>query len=129
MPARFGAGTSALVADRLTPGNPHPGDDAVLRLGAEALRVAGVRPDDLLIATEGAARTDAITCGSSCRVRYVADGPAVAHAEGHIVFALAPLSRSGSQEPGPPARSAVRGSRRRSGRGRGKAWPLIYDAR
>ncbi len=89
VPSRIGADWSALVADRSTPGNQHPGDDVVLRLGAEALRVAGVHPGDLLIATEGGARTDAITCGSSCRVRYVADGPAVAHAEGHIGFAPA----------------------------------------
>jgi hypothetical protein len=87
VPARFGAGGSALVADRFTPGNPHPGDDVVLRLGAAALRAAGVSPGDLLVATEGGARTDAIACGTSCRVRHVADGPAVAHAEGHIVFA------------------------------------------
>ena len=85
-PARFSAGWSALVADRLTPGNPHPGDDVVLRLGAASLSAAGVRPGDLLVATEGGARTDAIRCASSCQVRYVADGPAVAHVEGHIVF-------------------------------------------
>jgi len=87
VPAGFGAGGKALLADRLTPGNPHPGDDRVLSLGAGALKAAGVRPGDLLIASEGGARTDAISCASTCRVRYVADGPAVAHAEGHIVFA------------------------------------------
>lgn len=86
VPAGFGVGGKALVADRLTPGNPHPGDDRVLRLGAGALKAAGVRPGDLLIASEGGARTDAISCTSTCRVRYVADGPSAAHAEGHIVF-------------------------------------------
>ncbi len=86
VPARFGAGWSALVADRLTPGNPHPGDDVLLRLDAQSLKTAGVRRGDLLVATEGGARTDAIACSSSCRLRHVADGPAVAHAEGHIVF-------------------------------------------
>jgi hypothetical protein len=86
VPARFGPGWSALVADRLTPGNPHPGDDAILRLGNTALTAAGVRPGDLLVATEGGALTDAIRCSRSCRVRHVADGPAVAHLEGHIVF-------------------------------------------
>jgi hypothetical protein len=76
---------SALLADRLTPGNPHPGDDLVLRLSAATLRAVGVRGGDLLVATEGGARTDAISCGARvCRVRHVADGPAVAHAEGHI---------------------------------------------
>jgi hypothetical protein len=86
VPTRFGAGWSALVADRLTPGNPHPGDDVVLRADAASLSSAGVRPGDLLITTEGGARTDAITCGHTCRVRHVADGPVAAHAEGHIVF-------------------------------------------
>jgi hypothetical protein len=76
---------SMLLADRLTPGNPHPGDDVILRVSNRALRGAGARPGDLIVATEGGARTDAIRCGGSgCQVRHVADGPAVAHAEGHI---------------------------------------------
>ena len=74
-----------LLADRLTPGNPHPGDDVVLRVSNRALRAAGAQPGDLIVATEGGARTDAIRCaGSACQVKHVADGPAVAHAEGHI---------------------------------------------
>jgi hypothetical protein len=86
-PPGFGAASSALVADRRTPGNAHPGDDAVLRLDGSSLLAAGVRPGDLLVATEGGAQTDAITCaGVSCRVRHVADGPRIAHLEGHIVF-------------------------------------------
>lgn len=87
VPAGFGSSATALVADRRTPGNPHPGDDAVLRIGGRALIAAGVRPGDLLVATEGGAQTDAISChGASCRTRHVADGPAIAHLEGHIVF-------------------------------------------
>jgi hypothetical protein len=42
---------------------------------------------DLLIATEGGAKTIDIRCTVTCTVRYVAAGPAIAHAEGHIVFA------------------------------------------
>jgi hypothetical protein len=87
VPASFGRASSALVADRRTPGNPHPGDDAVLRITGPALIAAGVRAGDLLVATEGGAQTDAVSCeGASCRVRHVADGPAIAHLEGHIVF-------------------------------------------
>ena len=87
VPPGFGAATSARVADRRTPGNPHPGDDAVLRIDGSSLIAAGVRPGDLIAATEGGAQTDAITCtGPSCRIRHVADGPAIAHLEGHIVF-------------------------------------------
>jgi hypothetical protein len=82
-------GLTALLADRLTPGNPHPGDDLVLRLTGGALRAAGARPGDLLVATEGGALTDAISCtAKGCRVRLVAVGPTIAHAEGHIAFAL-----------------------------------------
>jgi hypothetical protein len=83
------AGTKdALVADRLTPDNPHPGDDVILRIRAAALRAAGVRAGDLLVTTEGGALTDAIRCKPrSCSVRDVASGPAVAHGEGHIAFA------------------------------------------
>jgi hypothetical protein len=77
----------ALVADRFTPGNRHPGDDVLLTVSSAALSAAGVRPGDLLVTTEGGALTDAVTCGGvKCSVRYVAAGPAVAHGEGHIVF-------------------------------------------
>jgi hypothetical protein len=87
VPPRIGRTVVALLADRGTPGNPHPGDDVILGLGGLELRRAGVAGGDLLIATEGGARTDAIRCARACQVREVADGPAVAHGEGHIVFA------------------------------------------
>jgi hypothetical protein len=70
----------ALLADRLTPRNPHPGDNVILRLPSPP---AGA----LLVASEGGAETIAIRCGQAgCRVRRVADGPAETHAEGHIAF-------------------------------------------
>jgi hypothetical protein len=75
----------ALLADRLTPGNRHPGDDVVLRVTSAALFAAGARPGDLLDATEGGAKTVAVHCDrQGCSVRHVADGPAIAHAEGHL---------------------------------------------
>jgi hypothetical protein len=78
---------TALLADRLTPGNRHPGDDVVLKVRSGALFAAGARPGDLLDATEGGAKTVAVHCGASaCTVRHVADGPAVAHPEGHIAI-------------------------------------------
>jgi hypothetical protein len=89
VPRGFRPGWSAYLADRVSPGNPHPGDDAILRLGGRALLRAGVRPGDLLVASEGGAQTVAVRCRASCSVRHVADGPTVAHAEGHIVFARA----------------------------------------
>lgn len=83
-----GGRLDALLADRLTPGNPHPGDDVILRIRARVLSAAGALPGDLLVATEGGALTDAISCGATgCRVRLVALGPVIAHGEGHIAFA------------------------------------------
>jgi hypothetical protein len=77
----------AFLADRGTPGNRHPGDDVVLRVTSSALFSAGARPGDLLDATEGGAKTVAVHCGrQTCTVRHVADGPAIAHPEGHIAI-------------------------------------------
>jgi hypothetical protein len=87
VPRGFGSRWAAFVADRVAPGNPHPGDDAILRLGGGALRSAGVRPDDLVVASEGGGATVAVRCRARCSVRHVADGPAAAHVEGHISFA------------------------------------------
>lgn len=88
VPAGFARG-DALLADRGVPGNAHPGTDTILRIGGGALRRAGVRTGDLLVATEGGAVAVAVRCGTSpCTVRRVASGPAVAHAEGHIAFSV-----------------------------------------
>lgn len=77
----------ALLADRGVPGNAHPGTDTVLRVSGGALRRAGVRRGDLLVATEASAATVAVRCGRrTCSVRRVAAGPPVSHAEGHIAF-------------------------------------------
>ena len=86
VPAEFGAGDAAYMADRYTSGNRHPGTNSILRLPGSELIKAGVRPDDLLVATEGGARTIVVRCAGSCTVRYIAAGPAVSHGEGHIVF-------------------------------------------
>ncbi|HEY0999816.1 MAG TPA: hypothetical protein VGD83_09270 [Streptosporangiaceae bacterium] len=78
---------AAYLADRFSVRNKHPGDNAILRLSAADLSRAGIRAGDLLVATEGGARTIDVRCAATCTVRYVAAGPAIAHAEGHIVFA------------------------------------------
>jgi hypothetical protein len=80
------AATAAYLADRFSAGNRHPGDDAILRLSGAALGRAGIRGGDLLVATEGGARTIDVRCAATCTVRYVAAGPGIAHPEGHIVF-------------------------------------------
>jgi hypothetical protein len=86
VPPGFGASDAAYLADRYSKGNRHPGTNSILRLAGPELIKAGVRPGDLLVATEGGARTIAVRCASSCTVRYIAIGFAVSHAEGHIVF-------------------------------------------
>jgi hypothetical protein len=79
-----------LVADRGTPGNPHPGTDSVLRLEQAALATAGVAPGDILVAAEGGAVTVDLRCAPGCAVRTVAVGPPAAHGEGHLI-GLGPL--------------------------------------
>jgi hypothetical protein len=86
VPTRLGRAGAAYVADRGVPGNPHPGTDSILMLRATALARAGVAAGDLLIASEGGGKTIAVRCRTRCTVRHVADGPSVAHVEGHIVF-------------------------------------------
>jgi len=83
VPARF---RHALVADRRTARNRHPGDDLVLGISRSALAATGVRPGDLLVVSEGGAATVDVRCGATCRVRPVGHGPAIAHIEGHVVF-------------------------------------------
>jgi hypothetical protein len=87
VPRGFGPGWSAYLADRISPNNPHPGDDEILGLSGRSMLRAGVRPGDLVVAGEGGAQTVAVRCRESCSVKHFADGPAAAHAEGHIVFA------------------------------------------
>ena len=57
-----------------------------MRLPGAALIKAGARPGDLLVATEGSARTIVVRCARACSVRYIAIGPAITHGEGHITF-------------------------------------------
>jgi hypothetical protein len=79
---------AAYLSDRFSGlRNKHPGDNVILRLSAAGLARAGIRAGDLLVATEGGARTIDVRCAAACTVRYVAAGPAIAHGEGHIAFA------------------------------------------
>jgi hypothetical protein len=86
IPPGFGAGDAAYLADRFTNGNRHPGTNSILRLPGSELIKAGARAGDLLVATEASARTIIVRCAASCTVRYIAVGPAVTHAEGHIAL-------------------------------------------
>ena len=86
VPPGFGPGDSAYLADRVNVHNPFPGTDNILRLPGSELIRAGARAGDLLVATEGSAKTILVRCAGSCTVKYIAIGPAITHAEGHIVF-------------------------------------------
>ena len=105
------SGGAAYLADRKTPGNPHPGTDAILRLSSTDLSAAGVRDGDLLVATEGGATMVAVRCAASCIVIPVVSAPTKAHGEGHVVFThnATPSSPSVIQK-ATPARSATSGS-------------------
>jgi hypothetical protein len=86
LPPRFGSGDAAYLADRYSKGNRHPGTNSIVRLPGSQLLKAGARPGDLLVATEASAHTIVVRCADTCTVRYIAAGPAITHAEGHIVF-------------------------------------------
>jgi hypothetical protein len=90
VPAGFTNGWAAYVADRGSPGNPHPGDDSILQLSTTVLANAGVRPGDLVVASEGGGATVLIRCAPTCSARHIVDGPPAAHIEGHVVFAPPP---------------------------------------
>jgi hypothetical protein len=88
VPAGFSRAWAAYVADRRSPGNRHPGTNSILRLPGAELTRAGIHAGELVVASEGGAQTIVIDCSATtCTVRHIADGPAAAHVEGHIVFA------------------------------------------
>lgn len=80
-------GGNAYLADRVSPGNPHPGHDLILRITPHTWRAAGVAPGDLLVALEGGGTTIDVRCGATCSVRTVAQAATGAHIEGSISFA------------------------------------------
>ena len=87
VPAQF---RNALVSDRGTPHNRHPGDNEILALSQRSFRSAGVIAGDLLVVDEGGAEMIAVSCSPTCRVRHLANGPPDAHIEGHVVFTRTP---------------------------------------
>jgi hypothetical protein len=86
VPPRLGRRGAAYLADLGAPGSPTSGSDSLLILAGTDLSRANLRQGDLIVATEAGAKTIAIRCARRCAVRRVADGPSVAHAEGHITF-------------------------------------------
>jgi hypothetical protein len=86
VPPKLGRHGAAYLADMGAPGSPTSGSDSLLILTGTSLSQANLRPSELVVATEAGAKTLAVRCARLCRVRHVADGPTVAHAEGHITF-------------------------------------------
>ena len=87
VPRGFSAGGAVFYADRLTPGNPHPGTDSLLTLPAADATTAGVHEGDLFAVTEGGATAIDVGClSSSCFVTPVITAATRAHGEGHVVF-------------------------------------------
>jgi hypothetical protein len=86
MAPKLGRHGAAYLADLGAPGSPTSGSDSLLILAGTGLSRANLRPGELIVATEAGAKTLAVRCARLCEVRRVADGPAVAHAEGHITF-------------------------------------------
>lgn len=78
----------AYLADRVSPNNPHPGTDTMLRLDPGQVRDAGVVDGDLLLATEGGGRTIYVHCPATgaCVVRTAGEASSGAHIEGHLAF-------------------------------------------
>jgi hypothetical protein len=65
--------------------------------GRFAGQSAGVRPGDLLVATEGGAITFAIRCRQRCTVRRIGRGPTATHGEGHLT--VVPAGRPARSTP------------------------------
>ena len=86
----FENGGWAYLADRATPGNPHPGTDSLLRLSSDQLRQGGAADGDLVVATEGGAQAIALNCSLTqvCIPRNVVTTGTTSHGEGHIAFAM-----------------------------------------
>jgi len=85
VPPGLGRQSTAYLADLGSPGSPTSGSDSLLVLTAAVVRTQ-LHAGELVVATEAGAKTLAVRCRRICTTRRVADGPATAHAEGHITF-------------------------------------------
>jgi hypothetical protein len=90
VPPGFDRRGAAYLADLGAPGAPTPGTDSLLTARGRELVRAGVRPGDLLVATEAGALTFAVRCRQRCTVRRIGRGPTVTHGEGHLIVVAAP---------------------------------------
>ena len=90
VPGSFTRRGAAFMADLGAPGSPTQGSDSLLMLSGRAVARAGVRPGDLLVATEGGGVTLSIRCKRRCVARRIGRALDSTHAEGHIAFSSGP---------------------------------------
>jgi hypothetical protein len=87
VPREFTRRGAAYLADLGAPGSPTQGDDSVLTLGGSQLLNAGVRPGDLLVASEGGGVTVSVRCRArGCVAQRIGRALEATHGEGHITF-------------------------------------------
>jgi hypothetical protein len=94
VPQRLGRGATAYFSDLGAPGSPTVGTDSLLVLRAQDLARIGLRPGELVAATEAGAVTVVVHCGRACSVREIAVGSAAAHGEGHVTFERGGLQKA-----------------------------------
>jgi hypothetical protein len=106
VPPGFTRGGAVYYTDRITPSNPFPGTDSLLRLPSSSLAAAGVRDGDLLAATEGGATMVALSCHATCQELIVVGTASSSHGEGHITFTVNKISSPAASPVASPARLA-----------------------
>jgi hypothetical protein len=92
VPPGFDRSGVAYLADLSAPGAPTAGTDSLLTVRGRELVRAGVRPGDLLVASEGWAITFSIRCRRRCMVRRIGRSESDSHAEGHLTVVAVPRS-------------------------------------
>jgi hypothetical protein len=86
VPSGLSARDQVLIADRHYPDAPPHGNESVMRLRAGPLLRAGVRPGDLLVATEAHLRLAAVRCATTCSSWVVGRPHPEGHGESPILF-------------------------------------------
>ena len=90
VPPGFDRRGVAYLADLLAPSAPSMGTNSLLTVPGRELARAGVRPGDLLVASESRAITFRVRCARGCTVHRIGRSEVDTHAEGHLTVVAAP---------------------------------------